>query len=191
MARRTFFSFHYEFDAWRAAQVRKMGMVDGNEPVLDNDWETVTKGGDPAIKKWINEQMRGRSCTVVLVGSNTADREWINYEIAKSWNDAKGVVGIYIHGLENQDGKTAAKGDNPFDYINYGNAGKKLSSIVKCCTPSGSNSRERYAWIKENLADAVEKAFMGRDILGMEYLEYYRTDVPQAYVQAHKMKGRN
>ena len=43
MARRSFFSFHYEPDASRAAQVRNMGMVDGNNPVSDNDWETITK----------------------------------------------------------------------------------------------------------------------------------------------------
>ena len=161
MVRRTFFSFHYEPDAWRAAQVRNMGMVDGNRPVSDNDWETVKKGGDRAIKEWIDDQMHGRSCTVVLVGSNTADRKWINYEIDTSWKYAKGVVGIYIHGLENQYGETAAKGDNPFNYIDYSNTGKKLSSIVERHNPSGSNSQERYAWIKKNLADIVQKAISG------------------------------
>ncbi len=34
--RQVFFSFHYEADAWRAAQVRNMGVVEGNEPVSDN-----------------------------------------------------------------------------------------------------------------------------------------------------------
>ena len=108
----------------------------------DNDWEKVTKKGEAAIKKWIADQMHGRSCTVVLVGTNTANRKWINHEIVKSWNDAKGVVGIYIHGLKNLDGKIATKGDNPFDYIDYGNNGKKLSSIVKCYNPTGSNSKD-------------------------------------------------
>ena len=105
MARRAFYSFHYEPDNSRAAQVRNMGMVDGNTPVSDNDWETVTKGGDAAIKKWIANQMHGRSCTVVLVGSSTAGRKWINHEICKSWDDKMGVVGIHIHGLKNLDGK--------------------------------------------------------------------------------------
>ena len=99
MARRTFFSFHYKPDNWRAAQVRNIGMVDGNKPVTDNEWETITKGGEAAIKKWIAEQMKGRSCTVVLVGSNTAGRKWITYEIRQSWHQGMGVVGIRIHGL--------------------------------------------------------------------------------------------
>ena len=63
MARRCFFSFQYKPDNWRAAQVRNMGMVEGNVPVTDNNWETITSGGDPAIKKWIDDQLKGRSCT--------------------------------------------------------------------------------------------------------------------------------
>lgn len=158
MARRSFFSFHYKPDASRAAQVRNMGVVDGNKPVSDNDWETVTKGGDAKIKKWIADQLYGRSCTVVLVGSNTAGRKWINYEIVKSWDERMGVVGIHIHGLKNLDGKVSSKGRNPFANITHGESGKKLSSIVKCYTPAGSNSKERYAWIKKHLSNAVEEA---------------------------------
>ena len=141
MARRSFFSFHYKPDNWRAAQVRNMGLVDGNKPVSDNDWETVTEGGDAAIKKWIANQMYGRSCTVVLVGSKTAKRKWIDHEILQSWDDGMGVVGINIHGLKNSDGEISTKGSNPFAHIDYGNNGKKLSSIVKCYNPSGSNSQ--------------------------------------------------
>ena len=163
MARKAFFSFHYKPDASRAAQVRNMGMVAGNTPVSDNDWETVTKGGDAAIKKWIAEQMHGRSCTVVLVGSKTAGRKWIKHEIIKSWDEKMGVVGIHVHGLKNLDGKTATKGDNPFDGITHGDSGKELSTIVKCYTPSGSDSKERYDWIKKHLANAVEEAIKIRD----------------------------
>ena len=102
--------------------------------------------------------MEGKSCSVVLVGSDTADRKWINYEIVESWNDGMGVVGIHIHGLKNLDGKIATKGKNPFGFITYGQDEKKLSSIVKCYNPPGSNSKERYAWISKNLANAVEEA---------------------------------
>ena len=158
MARRSFFSFHYKADASRAAQVRNMGMVDGNKPVSDNDWETITKGGDAKIKTWIADQLDGRSCTIVLVGTKTAGRKWINFEIVESWNDGMGVVGIHIHGLRNLDGETAAKGGNPFDNISYGDKGKKLSSIVRCYTPSGKDSKEKYAWIKKYLAAVVEEA---------------------------------
>lgn len=158
MARRVFYSFHYEPDNWRVAQVRNIGSIEGNRPATDNDWEAVKKGGDATIKRWIADQMELRSCTVVLVGSDTANRKWINYEIVKSWDDGMGVVGIHIHGLEDSDGYTSKKGRNPFDYIGYGNSGKKLSSIVKCYDPAGKNGRERYAWISKHLANAVEEA---------------------------------
>ena len=84
MARKCFYSFHYIPDNWRVATVRNIGTIEGNKLASDNSWESVKKGGDSAIKKWISDQMSGRSCTVVLVGSQTADRKWINHEIMKS-----------------------------------------------------------------------------------------------------------
>ena len=102
--------------------------------------------------------MEYRSCTVVLVGSETANRKWVNYEIVKSWDDGMGVVGIHIHGLRDREGYISNRGGNPFDYIGYGGTGKKLSSIVRCYDPQGSNSKERYGWISTYLSDAVEEA---------------------------------
>jgi hypothetical protein len=158
MTRRVFYSFHYKPDVMRVSQVRNIGKLEDNKPASDNDWETVTSGKDPTIKKWIAEQMKGRSCTVVLVGQNTANRKWINHEIIQSWNEGMGVVGIHIHGLKNTDGYISKKGANPFGFIGYGDTGKKLSSIVKCYDPAGSNSKERYAWIVKHLENAVEEA---------------------------------
>src|SRR6267378_4566082 len=114
MARKVFYSFHYKPDGSRASQVRNIGVVEGNTPAKDNDWETITKGGDDAIKRWINGQLDGRSCTVVLIGENTAGRKWIKHEIEKTWNDNKGVLGIYIHNLKDLTGNQARKGANPF-----------------------------------------------------------------------------
>lgn len=156
MPRSCFFSFHYKPDSWRASMVREIGSIDGNKAASDNDWETVTGGGDAAIKRWISEQMKGRSCTVILAGTDTANRKWINHEIVESWNAGMGIVCIRIHGLKNQDQNTSTIGKNPFDYVNH--KGEKLSKILKCYNPAGSNSTARYAWIKEHLAAAVEEA---------------------------------
>ena len=157
--RQVFYSFHYEPDNWRASQVRNIGFVEGNRLASDNDWETIKRGGDNAIKRWIDSQMQYRTCTVVLVGSHTANRKWINYEITKSWKEGKGVVGIRINRLQNQEGFTSGKGYNPFDYTYApGYPRKKLSRIVKCYDPSGNNSKERYAWIERNLSATIEEA---------------------------------
>ncbi|KKP32978.1 MAG: hypothetical protein A2561_02065 [Candidatus Staskawiczbacteria bacterium RIFOXYD1_FULL_32_13] len=162
--RQVFYSFHYSPDCWRASMVRNIGVIEGNKPAPDNDWEKIKAGKDEAIKRWINNQMDYRSCTIVLVGNQTANRKWINYEIIKSWDKGMGVVGIYIHGLKNSKGFITERGDNPFDYIGYGNTGRKLSSIVKCYNPSGENSKERYEWISKYISDAVEEAINIRKI---------------------------
>jgi hypothetical protein len=158
MARKCFFSFHFIPDCVRASQVRQIGTIEGNPPARDNDWETVVGGGDAAIKKWIAGQMEGKTCAIVLVGENTANRKWINHEIAEAWNRGLGVVGIRIHGLKNFDGETASQGGNPFDHVTLSASQKKLSSIVKCYNPSGADSKERYMWISKNLEAAVEEA---------------------------------
>lgn len=162
MARRVFYSFHYEADNWRAAQVRNIGVVEGNQPAKDNDWETVKRGGDRAIEQWILGQMKGRSCTVVLIGEETADREWIRYEIQEAWNRGLGVVGINIHGLLDQDGRESQKGENPFDNFAFANSGVPLSKVVRRVNPAGRTSRERYGWLVKHLEDIVKRAVSER-----------------------------
>ena len=154
--RKCFFSFHYKPDSWRAGEVRNIGVIEGNEPVSDNDWETVTQAGDAAIRSWINSQMYGRSCTIVLIGSQTAGRKWIEYEIKKAWNDGKGLLGIYIHNLKDQHGKQSAKGRNLFNGFKLGQT--DLSNIVKAYDPPYKVSTSVYAYIKDNMADWVEEA---------------------------------
>jgi MTH538 TIR-like domain (DUF1863) len=165
MARKCFYSFQYKPDNWRASTVRQIGVIEGNQPAGDNDWESIASGPDEdeKIKRWIADQMRGRTCTIVLIGSTTAKRKWINHEIIKSWTDGLGVVGIRIHGLKNSLGEISAVGDNPFDHITHGPTHKPLSSIVKCYNPAGTTSQDRYAWISEHLANAVEEAIRIRN----------------------------
>ena len=74
--RQVFFSFHYSNDNWRAAQVRKIGCIDNSSSILDNDWEKVKEKDEYRIKEWIDEQLKKRSCSVVLIGEKTANRKW-------------------------------------------------------------------------------------------------------------------
>lgn len=160
MARKCFYSFHFKPDCWRAGTVRSIGAIEGNEPASDNDWEAITSGADKdaKIERWIAGQLLGKTCTIVLVGAETANRKWINHEIVKSWNAKMGVVGIRIHGLKNTHGLTALHGANPFDYVTHGPTKTLLSTIVKCYDPAGATSQERYDWICKHLANAVEEA---------------------------------
>ena len=99
MPRKIFYSFHYQRDSWRASKIRNIGVVEGNQPASDNKWEEVKRGGEAAIKRWIDDQLQGRTCTIVLVGAETANRPWIRYEIEQSWNSGQGLLGIRVHKL--------------------------------------------------------------------------------------------
>ena len=161
--RQVFYSLHYKQDNWRASQIRNIGVVEGNKPASDNKWEEVKRGGEKAIKKWIDDQLKGRSCTVVLIGEKTAGRKWIKYEIEKSWNDSKGVLGIYIHNLKNLNGEKSNKGKNPFEDFTMKRDDEKLSSIVKAYNPPYTDSKNVYKYISENLSDWIEEAIKIRN----------------------------
>lgn len=160
MARKCFYSFHYKKDNWRVSQVRNIGAIEGNKPASDNDWESITKGGDKKIKEWIDEKMKGRTCTVILAGSQTADRKWINYEIKKSWEDGKGVFVIFIHNLKDSEGNQSSKGSNPLYYVSIkdDNINKRLSNIAKAYNPDETDSAMVYKYIKDNIENWIEEA---------------------------------
>lgn len=160
MKRQVFYSFHYKNDVRRVAQIRNIGAIEDNKPVSENAWEEVRKNGDAAIKKWIDDNMKNRSCVIVLVGEETANRKWVQYEINKAWNDGKALLGIYIHNIKDpllcKQGKSGEsnKGDNPFDQFEFKD-GTRLSEVVKCYNPF---FRDAYNSIKNNLEDWIEEA---------------------------------
>jgi len=163
--RQIFYSFHYNNDVFRVQQIRNIGALEENKPVSANDWETVKKGGDKAIEKWIDENMKNRSCIVVLVGHETSKRKWVDYEIRKAWNDGKGVVGIFIDDLIDPRYSSqpplygrSYKGANPFDNITL-TSGSLLSSKVKCYAPP---STDTYKFIAANIESWVEEAINNR-----------------------------
>lgn len=156
--RYAFYSFHYEPDSWRASQVRNMGVVEGNEPARDHDWEQVKSGGEAAIKRWIDGQLNGRSCTVVLIGANTAGRKWIDYEIEASWNSGKGALGIHVHNLKNRFGHQCVKGSNPFSHFSMKRDQSSLASIVRTYDPPFYDSQQVYRHINTNIAGWIEDA---------------------------------
>lgn len=157
MARKVFYSFHYNGDCDRVAQVRNMGVVEGSPIASDNHWEEIKRGGDRAIQNWIDNQMEGTSCCVVLIGAVTANRKWVNYEIDQAWKHGKGVVGIHVYELKDLRGNKAKKGANPLDYVRT-SSGRLISQIAKTYNPLPVDSKEVYADIKKNLPALIEEA---------------------------------
>ena len=107
--------------------------------------------------------MNGRTCTVILAGANTANRKWINHEIAESWNKGKGVVVIHIHNITDVNGTQASKGVNPLYYIIQESTSKRLSSIAKAYAPPRTTSKGVYSYISDNIEDWIEEAIQIRN----------------------------
>ncbi|EIJ69684.1 MAG: TIR domain-containing protein [Haemophilus parahaemolyticus] len=161
MVRKVFYSFHFDNDAWRAGQVRNIGVVDGSEPLKGNRWEDVKAKSDKEIEKWINDNLKDKSCLVVLIGSETSERKWIKYEIETAWKLGKAVCGIYVHKLKDANGEQSDEGNNPFDYFTIGD--KNLSEIAPVFKSSYLSSKYVYDDIAENIEDLVEKAISVRE----------------------------
>ncbi len=141
MARKVFFSFHYDRDILRVGQVRNSGVTKSNVEsagFIDSvSWESLKRQGDDAIKRWIKNQLDNTSVTVVLIGAETADRDWVKYEIQESFKRGNGLLGVYIHGVKDLRGNTDYKGSNPFD--NFTHQGRTLSQLYRT-----------YDWVLDN-----------------------------------------
>ena len=116
MARRVFFSFHYQRDIWRINQIRSIPNITGCAAAGFQDaslWEEAKKKGDATIKKMIDDALYNTSVTVVFIGNQTANRKYIKYEIEQSIARGNGVVGIKIHHLKDQNQMADEPGSIP------------------------------------------------------------------------------
>lgn len=153
-----FYSFHFGNDVMRVQQIRNMGMIDGNEPVSKNDWETVKKKGNAAVETWIDENMKYKRCVVVLIGTETHERPWVTHEIKKAWQDERGLLGIHIHNLNCPNNGTCSKGKSPFSQFTF----KNKDGIVVVPAVYDPPANNAYNHIKDNLASWVEAAIAQR-----------------------------
>jgi len=122
MAKRVFFSFHYQDvidfrtnvvrNHWRTKPNRESaGFFDASI------WETAKKTGDIALKRLINSGIEGTSSTCVLIGTSTYLRRWVRYEIMRSFKKGNSICGVHINSIRGRDEKTKVLGQNPFDYL--------------------------------------------------------------------------
>ena len=139
-----------------------MNALEGQTICSANAWEQVKRSGNAAIQKWIADQMYGKSCVVVLVGAETANRPWVIHEISKGWNDGKGVLGIRIDKLLNNNSQASVAGPNPFEKVTFTGTGRTLATVAPLKTPSGYDSKGVYASISDNIEQWIEDAIQIR-----------------------------
>ena len=135
--RHVFFSFHYQ-DIWRVNEVRKCDVVRSNHGnprgYFDGSLSEKAKTeGTPSVKRLINKGLSDCSVTCVLIGKNTFERHWVRYEIFKSIEHGKGVFGVFIGRLKDNNKRTDARGENPFRFLAYraDTYSKKLTPLVQ------------------------------------------------------------
>lgn len=129
MARRVFFSFHYDRDVRRVVQVRNSWVVrpgDGAPPFYDKAEFEEAKRRAGGIEQWIEDQLSGTSVTVVLFGAETYDREWVRHEIKRSYELGKGLLAIDLHGVKDPQLGIDVPGLNPLSYWSVERDGVKV-----------------------------------------------------------------
>lgn len=157
-----FYSFHYERDVYRVQLIRNIGSVEGQKLLNAQEWEAVRARGTKAIQNWIDEQMKWKTAVVVLIGAQTASRQWVQYEIQRAWDLRKPLLGIRIHGLSSM-GSTDTEGPNPFCSID-GIEG--YSSMPPIFDPTKRDffgkidSKATYAELSSNLKYWVRQGYM-------------------------------
>ena len=122
MARRTFFSFHYGPDVWRAWNVRNCWIVRPEDQIssgfFDSSvFEASKKESDDALKAFLRKGMNNTSVTCVLAGARTSERRWVRYEIARSIIKGNGLLTVFIHGIRNRKKLTSQKGSDPLSKV--------------------------------------------------------------------------
>lgn len=117
MARRTFFSFHYQEDVWRAWNARNCWVVNDDQTSVGffdgSVFEASKKEGDEALKTFLRNGLNNTSVTCVLAGQYTAARRWVRYEIVRSVLKGNGLLTVDIHGLRNSAKQLGVKGTDP------------------------------------------------------------------------------
>ena len=149
MARRVFFSFHYD-DVTRVNVVRNSDQItrryQSAARYYDKSlWEEAKKQGRLAIKRMINGALKGSSVTCVLIGQHTWERPWVRYEILKSFARGNGILGVQIHDV----GFAPRQRSSPL--------GGLLTSRARTASPTGSfgSHSALAAALAQRLSDAT------------------------------------
>ncbi len=134
MARKTFFSFHYQPDVSRAFVVRNAWVTQGREDAgfFDSSvFEAKKRESPDALKRFLREGIDGTSVTCVLYGTQTAWRPWVRYELVRSFIHGSGIFAIDIHDIQNLQRQTEAAGPNPLECLAFKVDGDRLRFYEK------------------------------------------------------------
>ena len=101
--------------------------------------------GDVTIKALIDKALENTSVTVVFVGSQTAGRKYINYEIDRSIARGNGIVAVQIHHLKDKNGLVDPAGAIPAKITTGGYKVYKVHGPRIPCKVDRSGGERRWA----------------------------------------------
>lgn len=124
MAKRVFFSFHYEdVKTFRANVVRNHHVTkqSGQDAGFFDAsiWEDAKRHGDLSVKRLINSNLQYTSVTCALIGTDTWQRRWVRYEILKSYDKGNTLLGVHINSVKDKNQNVFPLGRNIFDYLGF------------------------------------------------------------------------
>jgi hypothetical protein len=122
MAKRVYFSFHYQdvIDG-RADVVRQHWLSRPDQEAAGffdaSVWENARLSGDSAVKRLLNSSIDRTSATCVLIGSETYSRKWVRYEILKSFRRGSGLLAVHVNHIQGRDQAVKPTGPNPLAHV--------------------------------------------------------------------------
>jgi hypothetical protein len=121
--RKAFFSFYYK-DIMRVNNVRNAWKIvhpdsTSNRSFYDSSlWESRQLLNDDALKNLIRGGVLYTSAVCVLTGTETWDRRWVRYEIARAIVDGRGLLTVHLNNINHHQTKAAhPRGHNPLSFM--------------------------------------------------------------------------
>jgi hypothetical protein len=124
--RRAFFSFHFD-DIMRVNVVRNAWKITHPDNALMRSfydsslWESKKLEGPEAVKSLIRDGVCNTSAVCVLAGSDTWERRWVRYEIARAIIEGRGLLTVHLNSIRHHVTKTPhTRGYNPLAFMAIG-----------------------------------------------------------------------
>lgn len=76
--------------------------------IATGESEDFRQGGPAAIKRHLSPMLQGASAVIVLVGNNTHNHDWVDYEVNHARSVNKKVVAVRITGTTGAPPKSLA-----------------------------------------------------------------------------------
>jgi hypothetical protein len=135
--RKVFFSFHWD-DVMRVNVVRNVWKITHpDSPSMrsfydSSIWESKKLAGDEAVKRVIREGVSYTSAVCLLIGTETWQRQWVKYEIARAIIDGRGLLGVHLNNIKHHQTQTVHPlGINPLGLMAVGKVQETFLGLAR------------------------------------------------------------